>query len=371
MITKKTFLLFFGCVILFSCKNSKTIPIIDLDRIEQSTNLDITDILKDITAVQISSDFVLSVNDRVYVTSKYLIIYHNRGASLDLFSRDGKHIRKLAERGNGPGEFNRIQYFFVDEEESILYYNEQGWPRTRLYRIDISSGKAFEPLQIDFTYLMPKYMNGKLFGLPSHILLQPTDGSSASIDAGEYPDSSVVAVSISLPSGEMEKYRGQHKYSFLILGSSITSYYDEISLFNLGYSDTLFTLKDKKLSPLCILHLSKKVTSNEDTGRSGCEIISAYNNGIVLSKINIKPTNRDFFALYDRKGNIKKIDNTLVMGAKINLTDSKGPFYPSYLLPISCGKFGYMLVEHDVLKNVSKDFDSNNDNPIIIVGELK
>ena len=79
---------------IFSCNDSKTIPIINLNRIDQSISLDLTDMLKDISMVQIGSDFLFSTDDEVYVTSQYLIIYTNE-QSIHLFGRDGKHIRKL------------------------------------------------------------------------------------------------------------------------------------------------------------------------------------------------------------------------------------------------------------------------------------
>ena len=372
---KKKILLFLVCTVPFSCNNSEIIPVIDLNNIKHSINLDITDILKDITMVQISSDFLLSLDDKVYVTSRYLILYVNR-ESLHLFSRDGKHIRKLAERGNGPGEFYSIIDFFVDEEERILYYLDN-FPQTRLNRIDINSGVTLEPLEIDFSTLTINYINGKIYSLPKFIWR----GRTPFYPAGGYPDSAIVASSTSLPSGEITKYQGQHNYSFLAVGSSITSYYDEIVLMNLGYSDTLFTLKDNKLSPLCILRLSDKMT-NTDTDEKGseCRIISAYKNGIILSKINyvtrprLLMEGREFFALYDRKGNIYKIDNINVMNTKIsnvNLIDPEKTWQLSSLLPIICGKYGYMLVEYDFFEHRPPNSDPNNDNPIIIVGEVK
>lgn len=71
-------IVFLGCILLFSCKNSKDIPIINLDRIDQSIGLDLNDILKDISIVQISKSFLHSVNDKIYVTQQYLILYSDK-----------------------------------------------------------------------------------------------------------------------------------------------------------------------------------------------------------------------------------------------------------------------------------------------------
>ena len=374
MIFKKITLFFLGCTIFFSCKDSKIIPIIDLDVINHSINLDITDILKDITMVQINADFLLSTDDQIYITSNYLIIMMN-SESLHLFSRDGQHIRKLAERGNGPGEFRSILYWFVDEEERILYYVDN-LSRTRLNRIDIGGGTVLDPLQIDFTFLTVKYINGKIYSFP----LNTNRVRGRNFDytkAGDYPDSAIVASSISLPSGEIKKYHGHHKYTYQPFSSSITSYYDEITLLNLGYSDTLFTLNGSNLNPLCVLTLSDKMR-NAAEGGSVCEIISAYNIGIVLSKYKLKPNpmlfhdGHPFFALYDRNENVFRIDNIHVMGIQISLADAPQSWLQlPTLLPITRGKYGYMLVERDILESLSSTFDLDNDNPVIIMGMLK
>ena len=373
MTLKKFFVFFLGCAILLSCNNSKTTPAIDLSKIDQSISLDLTDILKDISQVQISTDFLFSVNDQIYVTSRYLIIssdkYGDR-ASLDLFSRTGEHIRKLAERGNGPGEFYLIEDFFVDEEEQVLYYKDMG-DRSRLYRIDLNSGTVHDPLHIDFTYLTTKYLNGKIYSFPNY--------RGTFDQTNNYSDSAIVIQSTSLPFGEAKKVEGEHKYQFLPLGSTVTSYFDEITLINLGYSDTLFNLKDDKLSALCVLRLTNKMTGYEKGG-SVAEIVSAYKNGIVLSKNNVEYKeseraqvliyNTEYYALYDRKEGVYKIDSVRVMNTKIGLTDpEKHPV--SSLLPVTCGKYGYMLVEHSILETLPAGFDPENDNPVIIVGALK
>jgi len=363
---------FLGCILIFSCKSSKNIPVFDINKINQSIGIDLSDILKDISVVQISTDFLLSVNDNIYVTSKYLVVYRNKfgsDASLLLFGRDGAYIRKLAEQGRGPGEFYLIGEFFVDDEEQILYYVEM-FHRTHLNRIDISSGMTLEPLQIDLTSLELNYVDGEIYGIPTNRF--------TSNKGNKYTDSAIVACRISLPSGEIKKYQGEHKYEYYLFGSSMTSYRGEVCLMNLGYSDTLFTLSNNKLSPLCVMRLSDKMT-DYNKGGSGIRIISAYQNGVILLKFNMEPRPRGgigavwkYFALYDGKESMNKIDYIRVMNTKISLIDSdESPRTHWSLSPIPCGKYGYMMVEHDVLDAQSLNLDPDNDNPIIIVGAFK
>jgi len=79
---------------------------------------------------------------------------------------------------------------------------------------------------------------------------------------------------------------------------------------------------------------------DHNDGGNGIRIFSAYQHGIIL--------------------------------LKIDLTNLKEPPRSSASLsPVSCGKFGYMMIEHDVWDGRSLSFDPDNDNPIIIVGTFR
>ena len=112
-------------------------------------------------------------------------------------------------------------------------------------------------------------------------------------------------------------------------------------------------------------------------GGTGVHLISAYNQGIVLAKVNYEYMEKgeriqllyipEYYVLYDRKGSVYKIDSIHIMNTKISVASNENTYRTSSILPITCGKYGYMLVEHDVLES----HDPNNDNPIIIIGTLK
>ena len=380
---KKTLFFLLVFIALFSCKNRSTIIHADLENMENSITLDLSDILKNISITQISTEFLLSVNSKVYVTSQYLIV--NNEQSLHLFDRSGRHIRKLSERGNGPGEFFYIQDFFTDNQEEILYYIDM-MDRSHISRLDIGNGKALDPLPIDISFLETKHINGKIYGLPNYSGY--FDNVSAEVD------SAIIACSISLPTGEIEKYRGWHKYSFIIMGSTIASYHNEIDFINLGYSDTLFTLQDNRLQSLCVLDFAEKMTDYR-VGGNGIQLISANRKGIVLSKIRLKYTEQGerlilnyipkYYTLYDRKGSVSHIDAIRVMDTEIPIGDEgelrEASAWVSSPLPISCGKYGYMLIDPTHLNDPAAflkkagvqaiDFDPNNDNPFIIIGEIR
>lgn len=104
----------------------------------------------------------------------------------------------MAVRGNGPGEFNFIENFFVDKEEKVLYYTDTR-NRSILNRIEISNEVALNPLQIDFNYLTMNYINEKVYSFPN---------IKGYFQTSEYPDSAIVFRNTSIPSGEVEEYKG-------------------------------------------------------------------------------------------------------------------------------------------------------------------
>ena len=368
-------------IVLFSCTNPSSAIVIDLDRVENRCNVNLSDILEDISVVSIDSniDFLFSTDSKVYVTSNYIVINNNK--SLHLFNRQGEHIRRLSGQGNGPSEFLIIENFFIDED--ILYYKDIK-DQTKLFRINLQSSETLSPLSIDLTYLSEiVYANKQIYSCPSY--------SGYFDNVSKDVDSVVVAYSISVPSCEIEKHKGYHDYNFLMLGSTLTSYKNEIALINLGYSDTLFTLQKNNLNPLCVLTISNKMLDYTKGGK-GIHLISANNKGIILAKMNFEYKaggerifflyNPDYYVLYDRENTLNKISSINFMGGKIladeYIADYKnGSTKISSLFPVSTGKYGYIIIDPEYARDFPElmkqiaNIPNNNDNPYIIVGEFR
>ena len=64
-----------------------------------------------------------------------------------LFSADGKYTCTIAQRGKGPGEFNQIDAYDVDDNEQFIYYHDRG--KNYINKYTLSSCKHEE--NIPFT----------------------------------------------------------------------------------------------------------------------------------------------------------------------------------------------------------------------------
>lgn len=139
---KKKFPCLCGCMLaflLFSCQTTETNEI-DLSKPAGTITQKFSDMADNLRAIPLetSDSCLLSSNLGVWVGNKYIITADRE--SMHLFDKDGKHIRQLAKQGKGPGEFNSIATFTVDEAEERLYYRD--WSqRTELRVIELNTGK--------------------------------------------------------------------------------------------------------------------------------------------------------------------------------------------------------------------------------------
>lgn len=139
---KKKFPCLWGCMLtflLFSCQTTETNEI-DLSKPAGTITQKFSDIADNLRAIPLetSDSCLLSSYLEVWVGNKYIVTADRE--SMHLFDKDGKHIRQLAKRGKGPGEFNSIATFTVDEAGERLYYRD--WSqRTELRVIELNTGK--------------------------------------------------------------------------------------------------------------------------------------------------------------------------------------------------------------------------------------
>ena len=150
------------CIILFAClsqvgysqimpwrnlfqrqQTQQQIPTIEVvpSRISDG-NARLSDIIESIEYVPLeTTDDVLigSIipNTRGFdVSDNYIVVFCNQQTQVFLFSRDGRFIRRIGRRGQGPGEYTMLAGVFLDEKreqifvltipQNILVYNLRG-----------------------------------------------------------------------------------------------------------------------------------------------------------------------------------------------------------------------------------------------------
>lgn len=125
------FTLLITFILLNSCKNrgseyitinEEGVPVIEIEAITEKGELSFSDLMIDfeITRLETKEECLIGDPFRSYVTKKYIIV----STSMDgiyLFGRDGRYIRKITERGAGPGEVIGSHHLEFNEASQTLY----------------------------------------------------------------------------------------------------------------------------------------------------------------------------------------------------------------------------------------------------------
>jgi hypothetical protein len=129
---KLIYLFTLSCFLLFSCGSERKqgdlleIPV----DIEQDFSLALSEIAEEIVTIELELTNESLVNPdqiyRVLLSENYLIIAQlNRVLA---FNKDGKFIRSIGSRGQGPGEYNHIWSLALDEKNKrLIILNSMPW----------------------------------------------------------------------------------------------------------------------------------------------------------------------------------------------------------------------------------------------------
>jgi hypothetical protein len=109
--------------------NTVEFALVTIDVIEAGRNgidYKLSDVADSITYIPVESfigDYVTSLNANVLKISSNYIASENFpfGGDLVLYDRNGKFIRKIAQKGDGPGEYKSIRDVAIDEENALIY----------------------------------------------------------------------------------------------------------------------------------------------------------------------------------------------------------------------------------------------------------
>ncbi|MDL2266134.1 6-bladed beta-propeller, partial [Parabacteroides sp. OttesenSCG-928-G21] len=122
-------------LLLISCSQEKQseLPEFPVD-INQDISLSLSEIAEEITSVELELTDESIINSdnyiRIFITENNIIVAEAGGftvtAPVLVFNKDGKFVRSVGSRGQGPGEYNYIYNVAFDEKNSrlfILTYN--------------------------------------------------------------------------------------------------------------------------------------------------------------------------------------------------------------------------------------------------------
>jgi len=144
---KYTFLLILT-VIISSCKTEeRATPTVELADYSGDYVLQLNELMTDISVVKLSTSDSTLVPEGydIHMGKRYILILSN--GSVLQFDKNGNFIRKLAKKGNGPGEISYIASFDVNDEESRLFIHSAN-KRGFLLVYDLHTGEVLPRIKL-------------------------------------------------------------------------------------------------------------------------------------------------------------------------------------------------------------------------------
>lgn len=148
--------------LLFSCKDRDNPGILMVDvpaRLEKNKTLsDLADSIKLIELETRSNSLITSISE-LAVTGSNLIVSTIEGRIL-VFDLDGKFIRSLGKKGDGPGEHNYVSSIAVDESSGKIYIVSRGKMLVYSSEFDL-----IEEIRLDFHLDYFRPIGGAYWGI--------------------------------------------------------------------------------------------------------------------------------------------------------------------------------------------------------------
>lgn len=388
-------LLFAALIFSASCNTSSQGFIIDLDRSGNSINLKLSDILSDIAIVTLENkeDVLLSRTDKIAVTESYIIVAGQNG--LHQFDRNGKYIKQLAIRGNGPNEFLRISSLLPDSHNNILYYKD-----TKIHdaflSLDMNTGDFLGEHKIDVTGFSIDAVDkeGMIYGFPN---VTPMRHRS--------PIDSITMVYRYDPA-ERSLTRFERDSEFaprFAFGNTMTYYNNELYFMHIR-SDTLYRIENSNTAPVHYFKYADRKTDFSSNGNY-FRLLFKYKDGIVIQKcLNktqimgrgwIESNQPTGYYIIDNENNINSIGSLLIDPLQASMpvrVDEAIKIPVDYFpFPVIQGEWGHIVLDAISMitllnRSLSGDglsqeqrrqlellsADLNDDsNPVLIIGKIE
>ena len=138
---KYNFIIVAFALIISACSSSQkkvdaSANVVDID-ISNSEELDVKKYFGEIryVALETTKDALISEFTKMYLTDDYIIIFDQKSMGIFLFGANGKFIRKIGEKGEGPDEYLLINDIQFDKEQMLIFAHERF--RNSIYTYDL------------------------------------------------------------------------------------------------------------------------------------------------------------------------------------------------------------------------------------------
>ena len=162
MKTRKLLILLAVCLCVAACQTDntdmlKTIPV----DVEQDLSVNLSEIADDIKKVSLEltdESLITAIGKVVYADG--MLIVNDRGRRVLVFNKEGRFLRQIGSRGQGPGEYTAIFDIAYDSDKKILYIISSG--NILSYNIDgvfINEYKSSYNANFDYIFLRDGFLN--------------------------------------------------------------------------------------------------------------------------------------------------------------------------------------------------------------------
>ena len=378
---------------------------IDIDNPLGSVDLKISDLLDDITFVPLETrdNLVLSTAGTPFaITHNYILA--STPEKLLQFDRQGNYIRTLANKGNGPNEFNSVMHLLVDEHRELIYYSQFS-SKVSLTSIDLKTG-LFPPfLKPDFpTFSIEEIdSDGSLYGFPSPTAINIEE------PAKKMEDSVLLAFKYN-PHHESvaTTYKSSHQFITNQLFRTLFRQGDHFFFYFPSYADTLYQLHQDQLIPQYRITLKNQLTDFFKGGwfirflfsTSEGTVVVKRETQMLVGDNSINVINRPLDYLFiNKKTDLQRIKSVVIdpIAFTVNmdnymllLSEHRDDEVMIDPIPLTSGVWGYYAVEaynmidlingalnsnqlsassRKALEELSAKIDEES-NPVLIIGKI-
>lgn len=118
-----------SCIVATGCERKKNIHNLpngcSVINVSLNDVVNLSDFAESIEIIKLSNDSVLrDIGQMTVDKNGNIFIKDSRGAALQQYAPDGKFIRQIGRKGNGPGEYTRIDGIDIDGDR--IYINDDG-----------------------------------------------------------------------------------------------------------------------------------------------------------------------------------------------------------------------------------------------------
>ena len=367
-ITKNVLFIFSVSILFFSCNsNTKNRELLEIPvDIDQNISLPLSEITEELTSIELelTDESLINPDMNIRVISFENNIFVAESNKILVFNREGKFVRSIGSRGQGPGEYNFIMSMALDERNERLFIISSGPWKILCYDF---SGKILKELSANsiLGYAVDiNYVNDEILVIDNKVGGNVEEGILSSSILFRFSNEFKVIDSCIIQKNFDKSFSSFNKTDFILKnGKSVIIYCSEqyrekFAPREIVLRDNLYRLEKSQLVP------DLKLKFKNDGINGGNKFIDPH---------NIYRSSRYIFSIYDNytKGNRYCFCYDTKTGTGYNMQDGYTDDINGIDKPVQIRPFNFDTEMFYYLHTHMKPDDLEEPNPTLYIGKLK